>query len=85
MSVDKNNVDITIQWSKDPSDVKDSFLTVDRRAPVEVDTHDKAKRNINVYKIIQWLHSQNEINIPYTLAENNCKRFATRLFNRFSN
>lgn len=82
-SVEKTADRVTIQRSKNLEDVRDHYGR-SRRAEQITQVLIDPKTRGSVHSLIEHLHYQHLVGNGYNLLWNNCKHFASNLFNKFA-
>lgn len=77
-SIEKCRDAIVLQRSKSRRGLKNKCRQQDRLSPISLILDDMGCRS--VYKLIDWLHSEDELNNVYHIMKANCKHFGKRIF-----
>lgn len=81
-SIEKNDTEILIQRSRYFSWVQENEKQKLRNTPIVLVSYDKGRCSMK--DLINFIYQKNELNTAYNWAVDNCKGFATRIFDEFA-
>jgi hypothetical protein len=81
-SIEKDSVCILIQRSTQSKDVEEKFKTEPRARPI-LDLKSATGRS-GMNDVVNYVYNNDELSKTYNVASANCKHFATRIFDGFS-
>jgi hypothetical protein len=83
-SIEKDSEGILIQRSIQLEDVEEKFITEPRAPPILDLKSAKGRPGSGMNDVVNYVYNNNELSKTYNVVLENCKHFATRIFNGFS-